>query len=110
MQASPTSSASTASRGQAVPTEHVYRLLVEGPATEIARFRTDESVWEVEPWAGMFGLKVEHADHEHLIYRYGDDYKRPSPSVERMAAEYPDLTFTIESCNEFGTHAVRASY
>lgn len=109
MRASPTSSASVASPSP-VPTEYVHRLLVYGPARALARFEGDASIWEVQPWAGMFGLKVDHPDDERLIHRYNDDYKRPAPSIEKMAAEYPDLTFTAEYCDEFGTVAVRPSY
>ena len=93
-----------------MPTEIGYRLAVEGPAEDLQRFRDDRRLWDVRPWADLFSFDVDESNPARLAYRYNDDYKRPSPSVERMARAYPRLTFVLEHCDEFGHVAGRAIY
>jgi hypothetical protein len=93
-----------------VPTESYFRLIIEGPASALDRFRADEALWAVDPWRGMFRLHVQESKPERLVYLYGDDYKRPAPNIEPMAAKHHELRFTLEHCDEFGTVAGRAGY
>jgi hypothetical protein len=89
-----------------------YQLVIEGPATLLARFRGDESIWRAEPWSSVYRAHVREDDVERgrLVYQYADDYKHEAPSVADMAASYPKLTLTCEVCDEFGTVAGRTRY
>ncbi len=95
-----------------MPTEVIHRLEVEGPQTALAAFRNDRSIWEVEPWAGMFAIpKAEGKPADGvLIYHYWSDTKRRPPAVDDIAAAYPALTFTHEYCDEFGEGPCRIRY
>jgi pimeloyl-ACP methyl ester carboxylesterase len=93
-----------------MPTESLYRLVVEGATAELLAFREDRSLWAHEPWSAMFEARLEGSEGPTLIYRYGDDYKRPAPAVKAMAAAHPRLRLTLEWCDEFGTVGGRARY
>ncbi len=94
-----------------MPTESLCRLLVEGPARAVAEFRDDDSVWAVEPWRLLYGAVLdEGSTSRRLDYRYRSDWKRPGPSPADMAARYPRLRFTYESCDEFLEGAIRVRY
>ena len=58
----------------------------------------------------MFGRPTADAQPGRLEYRYGDDYKRPSPPVATMAQAHPSLTLLLEYSDEFGQQARRIRY
>jgi Ferredoxin-like domain in Api92-like protein len=95
-----------------MPTETSYRLVIEGPLAEVAKFRADETLWQVEPWSLFYSAHEREHDASlgRLVYEYADDWKRPGPSVAEMAARYPGLTMVCEYCDEFGSIAGRARY
>ena len=95
-----------------MPTQCLHRLAVRGAADRLLAFREDRTIWEEAPWKEFFGLRSIEGDPSlgWLAYRYDDDWKRVSPAVAGIAAAYPDLQFTHESCDEFGQEAVRARY
>lgn len=92
-----------------MPTESLYRLLVEGHAPDLLAFQRDEELWNHEPWFSMYGVLLEESEGQ-LSYRYNDDYKRPAPVCEGMAAAHPSLRLTLEWCDEFATVGGRAIY
>jgi hypothetical protein len=61
-----------------MPTESLYRLIVEGEPSNLLAFRKDDARWAREPWSALYGSELDDSDGR-LAYRYNDDYKRPAP-------------------------------
>ena len=93
-----------------MPTEIFHRLVVQGPSKALEAFRCDAGLWTRTPWSEMYGLDVDDSNPGRLIYRYADDYKRPSPSVEAMARSHPDLRFTLDYADQFLQSGGRITY
>ena len=91
-----------------MPTETYYKLLIEGPPRQVIHFRADDGVWSVEPWSGFFGgatLREDAADSGRLVYLWADDYKRPGPNADKIAALHPQLRMVLEWSDELGSVA-----
>lgn len=93
-----------------MPTELHRQLVVDGPRAALAAFRDDDAVWEVRPWREWFTLHLDEDGPDRLVYRYIEDHKRPAPSTEAQSAAHPELLFTLEYCDEFGSKAGRTRY
>lgn len=93
-----------------MPTELLHRLRVEGPDDALARLRRDNEIWQAQPWRSMFALTVLEEAPGVCTYRYYDDHKRPAPAAVDIAAAHPDLSFSHEFTDEFGTIAARQRF
>src|SRR4051794_1276261 len=96
-----------------MPTENYYRLLIDGPPRGVVKFRADETVWDIQPWLGFFGgakLREDNAESGRLVYMWADDYKRPGPNVDDIAALHPELAMVLEWSAEGGSVAKRVRY
>jgi len=58
----------------------------------------------------MFGATLDASPANHLIYRYSEDHKRPAPLVASMYEAHPELQFSLEYCDEFGSNGGRVRY